>query len=217
MDIKTRGQEIVAETKSAGKWLTPAEAYVLKIKKLHYFESSKKETPGFNLILESAPVEGLEPFERVLNKGTEFEESLNMTGQYCETTFYITEKTMVLDATWAVLNRFCHMADVLGLREQFDDANDNASTPKEIVEAWSKVFEGQKAAFIIRGEEQEMTDGDIITRPEMSTMGADFIAPADEIGRLKTIVEEAKQRNSGAFIKKLQVVEAPTVPQTEDW
>lgn len=217
MNIQTKGKEFDVESKSVGKWLTSAEAYVLKIKGLFYFESSKNKTPGFTLVLESAPVEGLDPHTRVLNKGSEYEQVLEMEGQYCETTFWMTEKTMNIEETWSTLNRFTHMADVLGLREKFDELNEGELTPEQIAENWNGLFQGVKAAFIIRGEEQEMSDGNTIVKPEMSTMGADFVAPVDQIQKLRDIVAEAKKKNSGAFIKKLEKVETPVVQQEEDW
>jgi len=149
MNFKTQGQELPT-TNYVNKYinaLTIVEANVIT----EATKSAIKGTPALKLSFITDPVEGLT------------DESGNPTGQTADHYFYITDATFEGKTIGGrfypgVRENLMMIADALGVREQFDNIGNTATTTDEYLQGVASVLKG-KARFKFGGEEVAGKDG----------------------------------------------------------
>jgi hypothetical protein len=149
MNFKTEGQELPT-TNYVNKYinaLTIVEANVIT----EATKSAIKGTPALKLSFITDPVEGLT------------DESGNPTGQTADHYFYITDATFEGKTIGGrfypgVRENLMMIADALGVREQFDNIGNTATTTDEYLQGVASVLKG-KARFKFGGEEVAGKDG----------------------------------------------------------
>lgn len=125
MDFNTKGHE--AKEGGASPFLAPG-IHIARIQKVEYFETAGG-TAGIKFTHEGKPVKELE------NKG-----------QTAETTYWVTDKAWPFSK-----DRFCIMADKLGIREKLDEVE--ASTIQDYAMGLNSVFVGATARWKFAGQE----------------------------------------------------------------
>ena len=192
--FSTAGKE--GQEQAPSKWIQApcvAEATIVSAK---YIESSRKGTPGLEIVHMTEEVPGL---------SHEYG-----SGQIAKTTFWLSEKAFDRSQNSIIL-----LCSRLGKKAELDAATATATTEEEFANGAAKVLEGAHGAFIFSGEEVWLGNDDgtynLWMKPVMNTTGS-FVRTID---KKSDLLERFEKRGAGAFIKQSEKP-AETTSDVED-
>lgn len=189
MNFSTKGKEIKS-TETISKWLTPLTTNIVKLYSAEYV-TSNGGTPGMKMTFVGKPVEGLS--YELDGKNVNFQR-VESTNWLSDSAYKYTEATMIT------------LADVMGIREEFDNAMDSANTKEDVVNIVNTMFTNKAFSMNVFGEEIAIKGDDgetnIWTKPSVPFFLKGNVDSLENFGFLEENLEKRKAKSD--LIKRVE-------------
>ena len=219
-------QENYDNVSPISKTLEPGTVQKVTLAKAEYGKTTKKQTEYIKLIYESyEPVEGLDnPKQPAGNKNF----------QYCENTFWLTDKCLAIKnekgklSFLSITNHLYQLAATLGLKDKWDEKMNEVDDGEELAEAIEQILSNKPVMASIAGtwESFETEEGTRdYCRPSVSNLYG-FANPEDSKGVANLVKFVSQKMSEGSWIRDTRVPrettsETPVTPETTsvqtDW